>query len=118
LVLPVGIGRTNIYQVFSTGVAGKLSSRTGVELQAAATKNNSGIVGRDINNVSGRFKLDYGLTERLKIYSDLQFYSQTFNVFVGAPIDRRRYLTGIQFDFSSLPNRVSNVPEQAKPTQR
>ena len=118
LGLPVGVSRTNVYQVFSAGVSGKLSSRAGVELRAAATKNNSGTANRDINNVSGRFKLDYGLTERLKIYTDVQFYSQTYNVFVDAPIDRRRYIAGIQFDISPNPNRVSSVPEQTKPTQR
>ena len=118
LVLPGGVSRTNIYQVFSTGVSGRLSSRAGIEVQAAATKNKSEIADRDINNISGRFKLDYGLTERLKAYTDLQFYSQTFNVFVGAPIDRRRYLAGIQFDISRLANHVSHFPEQTKPTQR
>jgi hypothetical protein len=118
LVLPVGVSRTNIYQVFSMAVSGKLSSRTGVEVGAAATKNNSGTANRDINNVSGRFKLDYGLTERLKIYADCQFYNQTFDVFVGAPIDRRRYVAGIQFDISPHPNHVSNVPKRTKPAQR
>jgi hypothetical protein len=118
LVLPVGVSRTNSYQVFTMDVAGKLSSRTGVEVGAAATKNNSGTANRDINNVLGRFKLDYALAERLKIYTDFQFYNQTFNVFVGAPIDRRRYVAGIQFDISSQPAHVSNVPKRTKPTQR
>jgi hypothetical protein len=118
LVLPVGVSRTNIYQVISTGVSGKLSRRAAIEIEAAVTKNNSGIANRDINNAAGRFKLDYGLTERLKIYTDLQFYSQTSNVFVGAPIDRRRYIAGLQFDCSPNPNRVPNFPEQAKPAQR
>src|SRR6185295_10643502 len=106
------------YQVFTAALSGKLSRRAGIELRAAATKNNSGTAKRDINNVSGRLKLDYGLTERLKIYTDFQLYSQTYNVFVGAPIDRRRYVAGIQFDISPRPNRVSNFPEQTKPTQR
>jgi len=118
LVLPAGVSRTNMYEVFSAGVSGKLSSRVGLELQVSATKNNSGVADRDINNISGRFKSNYGLTERLKIYTDVQFYSQTFNVFVGAPIDRRRYLAGIQVDFSPRPNPVSTIPEQTKPTQR
>ena len=118
LVLPVGVSRTASYQVFSIGVAGKLSSRTGVEVGAAATKNNSGTANRDINNVSGRLKLDYVLTERLQVYTDFQFYNQTLNVFVGAPIDRRRYVAGIQFDISSQPNHVSNVPKRTQPTQR
>jgi hypothetical protein len=117
LVLPVGVSRTNRYQVLTMGVAGKLSRRTGVEVGAAATKNNSGTVNRDINNVSGRFKLDYVLTERLKIYTDVQFYNQTFNVFVGAPIDRRRYVAGIQFDISSQPDQLSSVPKRPKPTR-
>jgi hypothetical protein len=55
--------------------------------------------------------------ERLKIYTDFQFYNQSFNVFVGAPIDRRRYVAGIQFDISSQPNQVSNVPKRPKPTR-
>jgi hypothetical protein len=118
LVLPVGVSRTASYQVFSIGVAGKLSSRTGVEVGAAATKNNSGTANRDINNVSGRLKLDYVLTERLQVYTDFQFYNQTLNVFVGAPIDRRRYVAGIQFDISSQPKHVSNVPKRTQPTQR
>jgi hypothetical protein len=118
LVLPVGVNRTNIYEVFSLGVSGKLSRRAGVEVATAATKNNSGTVNRDINNVSGRLKLDYSVAERVKIYTDLQFYSQAFNVFVGAPIDRRRYIAGIQFDISPNPNRVSNFPDPAKPTHR
>lgn len=116
LVLPVGVSRTNIYQVFSMGVSGKLSSRTGAEVGAAATRNNSGTTNRDINNVSGRFKLDYSLTERLKIYTDFQFYSQTFDVFVGAPINRKRYMAGIQFDISRHLNPVSNFPKRAKPS--
>jgi hypothetical protein len=116
LVLPVGVSRTNVYQVFSAGVSGKLSSRAGVEVGAAATRNNSGTASRDINNVSGRFKLEYSMTERLKIYTDLQVYRQTFDVFVGAPIDRRRYIAGIQFDVSPHPNRVSNFPERTKPS--
>jgi hypothetical protein len=118
LVLPAGVSRTSLYQVVSAGISGKLTSRTGLEVEAAVTKNNSGIANRDINNAAGRFKLDYGLTERLKIYTDLQFYSQTFNVFVGAPIDRRRYIAGIQFDISSHPNYVPKIPEQTKPSQR
>jgi len=118
LVLPVGVSGTNMYEVFSAGVSGKLSSRVGLELQVSATKNNSGVADRDINNISGRFKSNYGLTERLKIFTDVQFYSQTFNVFVGAPIDRRRYLAGVQLDFSPRSNPVSTIPEQTKPTQR
>jgi hypothetical protein len=117
-VLPAEVGRTNIYQVFSTGVAGKVSRRAGVEVEAGVTKNDSGIANRDINNVAGRLKLDYGVTARLKVYTDLQFYSQTYNVFVGAPIDRRRYVAGIQFDISEHPNQVPNFPEQTRPTQR
>jgi hypothetical protein len=70
LVLPVEVNRTNRYQVFTMGVAGKLSRRIGVEVGAAATKNNSGTVNHDINNVSGSFKLDYLLIERLKIYQN------------------------------------------------
>jgi hypothetical protein len=118
LVLPVAASRTSIYQVFSTGVYGNLSSRTGLEVGVGATKSNSGTANRDINNISGHFKLDYLLTERLKIYADVQSYNQTFDVFVGAPIDRRRYVAGIQFDISSQPNRVSNVPQRTKPTPR
>jgi hypothetical protein len=118
LVLPAGVSRTNLFQVVSAGISGKLSSRTGVEVEAAVTMNNSGIANRDINNAAGRFKLDYRLTERLKIYTDLQLYRQTFNVFVAAPIDRRRYIAGIQVDISSHPNYVPNIPEQTKPSQR
>src|SRR6185295_13019782 len=70
LVLPAGVNRTNIYQVFSAAVSGKVGKRAGIEVRAAATKNNSGIVNRDINNVSGRFKFDYSVTQRLKLYSD------------------------------------------------
>jgi len=117
LVLPVAVGRHDAYHIFSAGISGKMSHRTGVELAAAKTMNKSGIANRDINNVSGRFKLDYILAERLKVYTDLQFYNQTYNVFVGTPIERRRYLAGIQFDISR-PNRVSRFPEQTKPTQR
>jgi hypothetical protein len=118
LVLPVGVSRTSIYQVFSTGVAGKLSRRAGIEVDAEATRNDSGIANRDINNWAGRLKLTYGVTDRLKIYTDLQLYNQTYNVFVGAPIDRQRYIAGIQFDVSEHPNRVPNFPEQTKPTQK
>jgi len=118
LVLPGAVSRTNTYQVFTTGVSGKLSSRAVIEVRVAATRNNSGTANRDINNTLGRFKLNYGLTERLKLYTDLQFYSQTFNVFVGSPVDRRRYVVGIQIDISPNPNRVPNYPDQTKPTQR
>ena len=64
LVLPVAVGRHDAYHIFSAGISGKLSRRTGVEVAAAATMNKSGIANRDINNVSGRFKLDYILAER------------------------------------------------------
>jgi len=118
LVLPGGVSRNNLYQVVSAGFSGKLSSRTGVEVGAAVTKNDSGIANRDIKNAAGHLKLDYGLTDRLKIYTDLQFYSQTFNVLAGASIDHRRYVAGVQFDISSNPNYVPNISGQTKPTQR
>jgi hypothetical protein len=118
LVLPATVNRTNTYQVFTTGVSGKLNRRAGIELRAAVTRNNSGTADRDINNATGRFKLTYSLMERLNVYTDLQFYSQTFNVFVGTPIDRQRVVAGIQVDISSKPAQVSDFPEQTKPTQR
>lgn len=118
LVLPATVNRTNTFQVFTTGVSGKLSRRAGIELRGALTRNNSGTADRDINNATGRLKLDYGVTGRLKVYTDLQFYSQASNFFVGTPIDRRRYVAGIQIDISSNPSRVSDFPEQTKPTQR
>jgi hypothetical protein len=118
LVLPDSVSRTNVYQVFSTAISGKLSNRAGIELDGEATRNKSGIAGRDINNWASRLKLTYGVTDRLKIYTDLQLYSQTYNVFVGAPIDRQRYLAGILFDVSEHPNRVSNHPEPTRPSQR
>jgi hypothetical protein len=95
-----------------------LSTRAGIELDAEATRNNSGIVARDINNWAGRLKLTYGLTDRVKVYTDLQLYSQTYNVFVGAPINRQRYLAGVLFDVSEHPNREANHPEQTRPSQR
>lgn len=118
LVLPGSVSRTNTYQVFTTGVSGRLGSRVGLEVRAAVTRNNSGTADRDINNNLGRFKVDYGVTDRLKVYTDLQFYSQTYNVFVGSPMDRKRLVAGIQVDISPNPNRVSKYPEQTKPTPR
>ena len=116
LVLPVDAGRTNVYQVLSTEVSGRVSSRVGLEMAAAVTKN-SGTAGRDVNNVSCRFKLDVGITERLKILADLQLYNQSFTDYVGSAIARRRYLAGIQFDISPRRN-LFNVPKPTKPTQR
>jgi hypothetical protein len=118
LLLPASVNTINTYQVFTTAISGKLNRRAGIEVRAAITRNNSETVDRGINNATGRLKLDYGLMGRLKVYTDLQFYSQTFNTFVGTAIDRRRYVAGIQVDISSNPGRVSDFPEQTKPTQR
>jgi hypothetical protein len=118
LLLPASVSRTNSYQVFTSGFSGKLSTRMLLEVRAAVTRSNSGTADRDINNSVGRFKLNYGLKDRLKVYTDLQFYSQTFNVFVGSPIDRHRYVAGLQIDISPNPNQIPEYPEQTKPTQR
>jgi hypothetical protein len=118
LLLPASVSRTNTYQVFTAGISGKLSTRTLIEVRASATRNNSGTEGHDINNGLGRVKFNYALADRLSAYTDIQFYSQTFNVYVGAPIERRRYIAGLQIDISANPKHVSDYPEQTKPTQR
>ena len=118
LVLPDSVSRSNTYQVYTAGFSGKLSTRTLIEVRAAATRNDSGTAGHDINNTLGRFKLSYGLTDRLCGYADLQLYNQTFNVYVGDPINRSRYVAGIQLDISPNPNHVANHPGQTKPSKR
>jgi hypothetical protein len=118
LLLPDSVSRSNTYHVYTAGVSGKPSTRTLIEVRAAATRNNTGTPDHDINNTLGRFKISYGLTDRLRVYTDLQLYNQTFNVYVGDPINRSRYVAGMLFDISPKPNHVANYPGQTKPSQR
>ncbi len=104
LLLPAGVGRNNVYHVVSVAVSGNFGDRVHAEVDARVKRNSSVAAARDVN-ASGRFKLDYALTPHWKLSGDFQFYSQPFNDFVGAPINRKRYTAGLQFDISPRPNQ-------------
>jgi hypothetical protein len=55
---------------------------------------------RPTKSVVGQFRLDYKLSERLTVFTRVEFYGQNINDFSQLPLSRRRYFGGLEIALS------------------
>jgi hypothetical protein len=97
---PNGLEASNIYQVASLRAWGKLTKRMGLEGSALRGLDGVSAQNRPIKSVVGQFRLDYKLSERLTLFTRVEFYGQNINDFSQLPLSRRRYFGGIEIALS------------------
>jgi hypothetical protein len=95
-----GLEAGNIYQVASLRAWGKLTKRMGLEGSALRGLDGVSPQNRPIKSVVGQFRLDYKLSERLTLFTRVEFYGQNINDFSQLPLSRRRYFGGLEIALS------------------
>jgi hypothetical protein len=95
-----GLEPGNIYQVASLRAWGNLTKRLGLEGSALRALNGVTSQDRAIKSVVGQFRLDYKLSERLTLFTRVEFYGQNINDFSQVPLSRRRYFGGLEIALS------------------
>src|SRR5450759_2702901 len=58
---------------------------------------------RGIKSVIAQLRLDYRVTDRLTVFTDLAFYGQNISEFSTLPLSRRRYFGGLEIALSRPP---------------
>jgi len=97
---PNGLEAGNIYQVASLRAWGKLTKRIGLQGSALRALNGVSPQNRAIKSVVGQFRLDYKLSERITLFTRVEFYGQNINDFSQLPLSRRRYFGGLEIALS------------------
>jgi len=95
-----GLAPQDLYQVASFRAWGKLTNRLGLEGSALRALNGVNPQNRAIESFIGQVRLDYKLSERLTLFTQLAFYSQNVNDFSQFPLSRRRYFGGLEIALS------------------
>jgi hypothetical protein len=119
---PRGVGRLDrlgnpiLSGTFSESVAfrvrGPLAARFGMDAMASAVRTGLSQGTPDFHTWFGRLRWDYCPAPRWRLLTGVEWYRQNVNQFLGAPINRRRYFTGLEFDVVSLdPAWVCSRPE-------
>lgn len=68
----------------------------------------------NLKGVSGHLRLEYKLTERLTIFSVLEYYGQNLNELVNVPLVRKRYFAGLDIAIS----RAADAVERQRESER
>ncbi|HZW96328.1 MAG TPA: hypothetical protein VFF64_25505 [Candidatus Eremiobacteraceae bacterium] len=97
---PNGLEAGNIYQVASLRAWGKLTKRIGLEGSVLRGLDGVSPQNRPIKSVVGQFRLDYKLSERLTLFTRVEFYGQNINDFSQLPLSRKRYFGGLEIALS------------------
>jgi len=95
-----GLEAGNIYEVASLRAWGKLTKRMGLEGSLLRGLDGVSAQNRPTKSVVGQFRLDYKLSERLTIFTRVEFYGQNINDFSQLPLSRRRYFGGLEIALS------------------
>ena len=95
-----GLAPNDVYQVASLRAWGKLTRRLGLEGSALRALNGVSPQNRAIKSAIAQFRLNYTLSERLTLFTQAAFYSQTANQFSQIPFSRRRYFGGLEIALS------------------
>jgi hypothetical protein len=95
-----GLAPNNLYQTASVRAWGNLTKR--VRLEGSALRALNGVTPQDraIKSLIGHLRLDYGLSERLTLFTRVEFYGQNVNEFSQLPLSRRRYFGGLEIALS------------------
>jgi hypothetical protein len=75
-----------------------------VQLQGIAQRTFTDLTALDVRSDFARFRLEYQPTRTLTLYGAAEMYRQSFNEFVGLPLDWQRYGVGLELATSSKPN--------------
>lgn len=97
----------SIYQVVTFRASGNLSRRVGLELSVAGSRNHSPVFDQDLEALSGRARLDFGLTDRVRVFVNAERYHQNVNQLLDLPVARRTYFAGIEIALSRLPSATN-----------
>jgi len=111
--LASGVLPNNIIQAATFHYREKFGQHLGVELRGLAGRQNFITQGRNINSVTGRFRVYYAVSDRVSIFVGAESYDQNFNDLLGTSLARRRYLGGMMI---SLAHHVQS-PELASTQQ-
>jgi hypothetical protein len=95
-----GLAPSNLYEVASLRAWGKLTKRLGLEGSALRALNGVNPQDQAIKSVIGRLRLDYKLSERLTVFTRVDFYGQNVNDFSPLPMSRRSYFGGLEIALS------------------
>jgi hypothetical protein len=100
-----GVNSTSVYQVFSLRASGQLSRRVGME--AAAQKAFSSIDARGlrVRSLIGQIRLSYKLNRRFALFALAEHFGQNVNQFSDQPLNRNRYMGGVEMVLSKPPER-------------
>ena len=107
-----GLAPNDLYQVASIRAWGKLTKHLGLEGSALRALNGVNPQSRAIKSIIGQFRLDYRLSERFTLFTNVAFYGQNVNDFSQLPLSRRRYFGGLEIALSR-PRESANGPQEA-----
>jgi hypothetical protein len=111
-----GLEPSNIYQVASLRAWGKLTKRLGLEGSALRALNGVSPQDRAIKSAVGHVRLDYKLSERITLFTRLEFYGQNTNEFSQLPLSRRRYFGGLEIALSHPRESAKRAHESVQGT--
>jgi hypothetical protein len=111
-----GLAPNDVYQVASFRVWGKLTKRLGLEGSALRGLNGVNPQNRAIKSIIGQFRLDYKLSERLTLFTQVSLYSQNVNNFSQLPFSRGRYFGGLEMALSRPRESANDAHDAAGST--
>jgi hypothetical protein len=97
------------------GIYESLVGRFKLDLTRSLTATASGVVQRSVSDLTGltvrsdfaRLRLDWQLARALAVYGSGEMYRQSFNEFVGVPMNWQRYGVGFEITVSGKPNPLA-----------
>jgi len=100
-LLPSAVVDTGVMEI-----AGHIGTRFGFDLRGTYANNNSTLIPQAIRSWIAQGRLDYRLTGGLSAFIGADLFRQNLTFPLGIPIDRNRYLGGIEFAISR-PRRIA-----------
>lgn len=98
-----GLTPNSVYQVFSFRAAGQLTRRVGIEAIGQKALNGKNDAGVGVHSLIGQLRVSYKLNRRFALFARAEHYGQNINEFSGLPLDRNRYVAGLEIMLSEPP---------------
>jgi hypothetical protein len=97
----------SLYEAAGVRLRGDLSRKVSAALEAVIQHTFSEITLFDVDSHFARLRVDYHVSRTFAVFGTAELYRQSFNEFVGVPLEWQRFGAGVTVATSSRPNPLT-----------
>jgi hypothetical protein len=118
-----GLVPSAIYESLILRLSGDLSRHVSARMEGSVQRTHSNQnaqnpIPLDVHSKFARLRLDYWMNRSFAFFGTAEFYQQSFNEFVGVPLNWERYGVGVEISTTSRPNPLAQRQKEKSLQER